>query len=37
MVKRFLRSGRTGYYLAVLVEGDVAAPSGSIRENTCGG
>jgi MOSC domain-containing protein YiiM len=25
MVKRFLRSGRTGYYLAVLVEGDVAA------------
>jgi MOSC domain-containing protein YiiM len=25
MVKRFLRSGRTGYYLAVLAEGDVAA------------
>jgi MOSC domain-containing protein YiiM len=25
MVKRFLRSGRTGFYLAVLREGDVAA------------
>ena len=25
MVKRFLESGRTGYYLAVAVEGDVAA------------
>jgi MOSC domain-containing protein YiiM len=25
MVKRFLASGRTGYYLAVVVEGDVAA------------
>src|SRR5438876_4874986 len=25
MVKRFLRSGRTGFYLAVLQEGDVAA------------
>ena len=25
IVKRFLRSGRTGYYLAVLAEGDVAA------------
>jgi MOSC domain-containing protein YiiM len=25
MVKRFLHSGRTGFYLAVLQEGDVAA------------
>jgi MOSC domain-containing protein YiiM len=25
MVKRFLRSGRTGFYLAVLQEGDIAA------------
>ena len=25
MVKRFLRSGRTGFYLAVLTEGEVAA------------
>ena len=25
MVKRFLRSGRTGFYLAVLREGDMAA------------
>jgi len=25
MIKRFFRSGRTGFYLAVLREGDVAA------------
>ena len=25
MVKRFLRSGRTGFYIAVLEEGEVAA------------
>jgi MOSC domain-containing protein YiiM len=28
MVKRFLRSGRSGFYLAVLREGDIAAGDG---------
>jgi MOSC domain-containing protein YiiM len=31
MVKRFLRSGRTGFYLAVLQEGEVAAGDGIDR------
>jgi len=31
MVKRFLEGGRTGYYLAVAVEGDVAAGDGVER------
>jgi len=35
MVKRFLRSGRTGFYLAVLREGDVGAgdPIGLVAED----